>query len=320
MIHVASAVVTWTLMAALAQTDPNTGKICVVDMGSNSFKLILGEMSAGAYLQRHVEKKTMEVGDDMSKTGRISDQKLQDILQTLTEFKSRCESKGAVSYSAVATAAFREAENGSDVVEIGKRVDIPVEIASEERESTLAYLTATNGVGDRAVIDNGSRTIELVSKTHLNDPPRWKVVQLGYRTAYLQFFHDAATFAEAYDSMHQALARELPDLRFLEGRQDFVGIELDEMAKYLLKKKKVNGARVSLAQLTKSIENLKAQDATQFARLKGLAEIDRVLPRIVAMEYILEKTGYQSVVVVEKELGVGLIIEAGLRKSNQQQP
>jgi exopolyphosphatase/pppGpp-phosphohydrolase len=277
-------------------------------------------MSAGAYLQRHVEKKTMEVGDDMSRTGRISDQKLQDILQTLTEFKSRCESKGAVSFSAVATAAFREATNGSEVVQIGKRVDIPVEIASEERESTLAYLTATNGVGDRAVIDNGSRTIELVAKTHLTDPPRWKVVQLGYRTAYLQFFRDAATFGEAYDSMRQALTRELADLRFLEGRQDFVGIELDEMAKYLLKKKKVNGARVSLARLTKSIENLKAQDATQFARLKGIAEIDRVLPRIVAMQYILEKTGYRSVVVVEKELGVGLIIEAGLRKSNQQHP
>ena len=313
--RIAAALVAWASMMAPAAAGVDTGKICVVDMGSNSFKLILGEMSGGAYVQRHVEKKTMEVGDDMSETGRISEDKLSKIQETLTEFRTRCESKGAVRFAAVATAAFREAKNGSAVVEIGKRVQIPVEIASEERESTLAYLTATDGVENRAVVDNGSRTIELVSKKTLNDAPRWKVVQLGYRIAYLQFFLHATTFADASDKMSAALARDLPDIRFLEGRQDFVGIELDEMARYVLEKEKVNGARITLALLVKRLEELRAQDATQFARLKGVAEIDRVLPRMVALEYLLKKTGYQSVLVVEKELGVGLIIEAGLKTS-----
>jgi exopolyphosphatase/pppGpp-phosphohydrolase len=311
-----SAILIAFLIAAVDTLKSDTGKMCVIDMGSNSFKLILGEMSAGTYVQSHVEKETVEVGDDMSKTGRISEEKLRDIQETLTEFKNRCTSKGAVSFSAVATAAFREADNGTVVVEIGKRLQIPVEIASEERESTLAYLTATNGVGNRAVIDNGSRSIELVSKNDLNDVPRWKVVQLGYRIAYQQFFVNATTFAEAYENMGAALTRELGDIQFLAGREDFVGIELDEMAKYVLKKKKVNGARITLALLTKRLNKLRAQDARQFTKLKGVEEIDRVLPRMVALEYILEKTGYQSLVVVEKELGVGLIIEAGLRASS----
>ena len=291
----------------------DTGKICVVDMGSNTFKLILGEISGGTYIERHVEKKTLQVGDDMSQTGRISEGKLREIHETLTEFKSRCESKGAVSVKAVATAAFREAENGSEVLDIGKRVQIPVEIASEERESTLAYLTATNGVGNRAVIDNGSRTIELVSR-HLDDAPVWKVVKLGYRAAYDQFFLNAATFADAHDRMAAALTREYGDLQFIAGRRDFVGIELDELATYLLKKKNVSGARITLSVLRKQIEKLRAQTAEQFSALKTVREIDRVLPRIVALDYILTKAGYRSVVVVSRELGVGLIIEAGLRK------
>src|SRR5688572_3320173 len=233
---VAAALVAWALMTTPAPAGVDTGKTCVIDMGSNSFKLILGEMSGGEYIESHVEKKSMEVGDDMAKTGRISDEKLLDIHKTLSEFKSRCESKGAVTVLAIATAAFREAENGRAVVEIGKAVDIPVEIASEERESTLAYLTATNGVGNRAVIDNGSRSIELVSKNAANDAPRWKVIQLGYRTSFLQFFLNATTFAEAYEQMSAVLARELADIQFMQGREDFVGIELDEMAKYVLKK------------------------------------------------------------------------------------
>jgi exopolyphosphatase / guanosine-5'-triphosphate,3'-diphosphate pyrophosphatase len=308
-IHLAALAVSGMSMLGLS----NTGRICVVDMGSNSFKLIVGEVADGAYIERHVERKTLGVGDDMSKTGRISESKLKDILETLTEFRSRCEAKGAVSFRAVATAAFREAVNGSHVVEIGKQIRIPVEIASEERESTLAYLTATNGDRNQAVIDNGSRTIELVAKD-ANGAPIWKVVKLGYRAAYDEFFQNAATFSEAYERMASALARDLGDVQAYAGRQGLVGIELDEMAQYLLKKKNVGGSRIKLSALRKQIEKLKAQDAKKFSALKQEHEIDRVLPRLVAVEYILEHAGYRSVGVVSRELGVGLIIEAGLQQ------
>ena len=249
----------------------------------------------------------------MSATGRISGGKLQEIQKTLAEFKTICASKGGARVSAVATAAFREAANGADVVEIGKRVEIPVEVASEERESALAYLTATDGVGSRAVIDTGSRTIELVAKD-MNDAARWKVVTLGYRAAYTKFFLDATTFARAEEQMQAALARDLGDLRFLEGMQDFVGIELEEMAQYLLKTKKVHGARITLSFLRARLEKLRAQKAKQFAKLKRVPDIDRVLPRMVILEYVASKAGYESILVVERELGVGLIVEAGLRK------
>ena len=301
-------------VGAIAMASPSdTGRICVVDMGSNTFKLIVGEMSDGIYVERYLDKKTLQVGDDMSKTGRISDGKLKDIRETLAEFRSKCESKGAVSFRAVATAAFREAESGRHVVDIGKDVQILVEIATEERESALAYLTATNGVKNQAVIDNGSRSIELVAKD-ADDKPVWKVVTLGYRAAYDKFFLNASTFAEGYDRMMAALASELGDLTAYAGRRGLVGIELDEMAQYLLKKKSVDGVRIKLGALGKHIEKLKRQDAEKFSELKKEKDIDRVLPRLVTMEYVLRGTGYRSVVVVSRELGVGLIIEAGLQQ------
>jgi exopolyphosphatase/pppGpp-phosphohydrolase len=290
----------------------DTGKVCVVDMGSNTFKLIVGEMSGGIYVEHYIDKKTLQVGDDMSKSGRISDGKLKDIRETLAEFRTKCEAKGAVSFRAVATAAFREADNGRGVVDIGKDVQIPVEIATEERESALAYLTATNGAKNQAVIDNGSRSIELVAKD-ANGAPVWKVVKHGYRAAYDEFFLNASTFAEGYDRMTAALARDLGDLTAYAGRQDMVGIELDEMASYLLKKKKVDGKRIKLSALNKSIAKLKRQDASTFSELKKERDVDRVLPRLVAVEYVLRQTGYRSVGVVSRELGVGLIIEAGLQ-------
>ena len=212
--------------------------------------------------------------------------------------------------AAVATAAFREAQNGREVVEIGRRLQIPVEIATEQRESALAYLTATDGLGNRAVVDYGSRSIELVSQDD-RGTPRWKVIDFGYRAAYERFFAKAPTFDEAYRNMAAALARECGDLAFFAGREEFVGIELDEAAKYVLRTKKIDGARITLAVLRTRIEKLRAETARKFSRLKELADMDRVLPRMVALEYILETARYPSVRVVERELGVGLIIEAG---------
>ena len=130
------------LLLPFSAVGSDTGLICAIDMGSNSFKVMLGEMKAGGYVQHQVTKNRLGVGDDMSKTGVISQPKLKEIRQTLEKFLAVCESKGIQTRAAVATAAFREAKNQSEVVEIAKSLHLPLEIASDERESRLAYLSA----------------------------------------------------------------------------------------------------------------------------------------------------------------------------------
>jgi exopolyphosphatase/guanosine-5'-triphosphate,3'-diphosphate pyrophosphatase len=183
------------LFFSFSAVSADTGLVCAIDMGSNSFKLMLGEMKEGKYVQHHFTKNKLDVGDDMSKTGVISPPKLKEIRQTLEKYLEVCESKGIQTRVAVATAAFREAKNQSEVVEIGKSLNLPLEIASEERESQLAYLVATLGQRNFAVIDNGSRTIELV--TYSARGYQWGIFHLGYRIAFQQFFQPAKTFAEA---------------------------------------------------------------------------------------------------------------------------
>ena len=108
----------------------DTGLICAIDMGSNSFKVMVGEMKAGGYVQHQFIKNHLGVGDDMSKTGVISPPKLKEIRRTLEKYLAVCESKGIQKRAAVATAAFREAKNQGEVVEIAKSLNLPLEIAS----------------------------------------------------------------------------------------------------------------------------------------------------------------------------------------------
>jgi exopolyphosphatase / guanosine-5'-triphosphate,3'-diphosphate pyrophosphatase len=99
------------LIFPFSAASSDTGLVCAIDMGSNTFKLILGEMQEGNYVQHHFTKTRLGVGDDMSKTGVISPPKLKEIRQTLQKYLAICDSKGITTRAAVATPAFGEAKN-----------------------------------------------------------------------------------------------------------------------------------------------------------------------------------------------------------------
>jgi Exopolyphosphatase len=289
----------------------DTGLVCAIDMGSNSFKLILGEMKAGKYLQHHFTRSRLGVGDDMSKTGDISPSKLKEIRRTLEQYLEVCDSKGIQTRAAVATAAFREAKNQGQVAELAKSLNLPLEIASEERESQLAYLVGTLGQHDFAVIDNGSRTIEFV--TYAANGYQWNVFHLGYRIAFQQFFEPSATFTEANDRFREVLAPYLLRADFMKNRRGYAGVEMEDLARYLLSQDRVDGVRISLDTVSRKIAALKAMSEAEFSEKKKEKNIDEVLPRLVVLEQTLMTFGYREIQVFERELGVGLIVERGIQ-------
>lgn len=289
----------------------DTGRVCAIDMGSNTFKLILGEMKGGKYVQHHFTKNRLGVGDDMSKTGVISPPKLNEIQQTLKKYLDVCDSNGIQTRSAVATAAFREAKNQDEVVEIAKSLNLPLEIASEERESQLAYLVGTLGQRNFAVIDNGSRTIELVTSSASGY--QWSVFHLGYRIAFQQFFQPARTFAEANDRYRQALAPNLLSAGFMKNRDGYAGVEMEGVARYVLSQDRVDGVWISLDTVSRKTAELSAMAEDEFSQLKKVKDIDEILPRLVVLEQTLITFGYREIQVFERELGVGLIVEKGIQ-------
>jgi len=180
--------------------------MCAIDMGSNSFRRIVGTFAEGRYVETAIDSKTMGVGDDVEKHGRISDAKLVEIEQTLLGFAAACSADGASAPVAVGTAAFRNAPNGARVVEIASRAGVRMEIASERRESELAYLVGSLGQTGHAVVDNGSRSIELVARS--GGALQHRVFNLGYRIAYEEFFARALEPAAAIAAFRARVLQE----------------------------------------------------------------------------------------------------------------
>jgi len=286
--------------------------ICAIDMGSNSFRRIVGSFDQGRYEQRHVEVRTLGVGDDLVRHGTISDPKLAEIETVLAAFKTACETEGASRVVAVGTSAFREAPNGRVVVAIAANLGITMEIATERRESELAYLVGSLGQSGYAVIDNGSRSIELVSGD--KGAPRYLVFNLGYRLAYELFFAKEANPEIAVRAFRDRLRRETQTASFMRNKKTLVGLEFGEMADLLFGPAALDGRVLTLAQMKQKLQEITGAGPAAFQLLKQQKNIDRALPRLVTAAFLTEEFGYAQLELTERELGTGLIIEAGTKQ------
>jgi exopolyphosphatase/pppGpp-phosphohydrolase len=285
--------------------------MCAIDMGSNTFRRIAGSFANGRYEQKSFEKKTVGVGDDVAKNGSISDAKLAEIDATLSEFAKSCRNEGAVPIAAIGTSAFREAPNGNRVAGKAAKLGIRMEIATEQREAELAYLVASLGHEGYAVIDNGSRSIELVSRDA--GTSRFVVFNLGYRIAYDTFFAPAADPEAAYRAFRGRLIQEAAKAAFMKGKKKLLGVEFGEMAEVLFEPGEIEGRVFTLGVLKQRLEQITKGRATEFQALKERKDIDRALPRLVVAVTLAEAFGYSQLELTARELGVGLIIEAGLK-------
>jgi hypothetical protein len=299
------------VMSASTAAQP-TQAMCAIDMGSNSFRRIVGSFADGHYNQRRIDAITVGVGDDLARNGRISDAKLADIGRTLAAFKRSCEQEGISTIRAIGTAAFREAPNGKRVIELAATLGIPMEIASEERESALAYLVGGLGTDGVAVVDNGSRSIELVSRE--NGATRYIVFNLGYRVAYDTFFANATNAEQAVLAFRKRLAQEASRASFITGQRKLVGVEFAEMVTLFFPSNDGWPRVFTRDRLQQKLREITAMPAGGFKELKSKKDIDRALPRLVVAVFLVEEFGYPALELTDRELGAGLILEAGLKR------
>ncbi|MCI0412326.1 hypothetical protein L0222_05925 [bacterium] len=297
----------------------DTGLVCAVDMGSNTFKFIIAEINKGEYLQYVDERKTAGVGDDLkateSKTGRkqISDGKVQEIRALLAGFQDQCEQKThSRKIQGIATAAFREAENGAAISDQLRQQGIEVQILTGEGESAYAYEAATLGKSGFAVADLGSRTTEFVTKTGENY--QWAEIHTGYKVAWDDFYEKAGTFGQA-SSQHLVKLKQMigeKENQILRNRIELVMIEFGETASYVLgiPQDQIEGKIITRTQVQGKLKDLHAMDAKAFADLKkNFKDAIKVLPRVVLADLILEQTGYDQLRGSNRELNVAIVYQ-----------
>src|SRR5579863_5016711 len=95
--------------------------IAIVDIGSNSVRLVAYESLTRALTPTFNEKVLCGLGRGVATTGFLSDEAVAKALAALQRFKALCRTMGIADIRALATAAVRDAANGPQFLELAEK-------------------------------------------------------------------------------------------------------------------------------------------------------------------------------------------------------
>ncbi|MFC5295430.1 exopolyphosphatase [Bosea minatitlanensis] len=140
--------------------------IAIVDIGSNSVRLVVYEMLVRAPAQVFNEKEMAGLGRQVATTGRLAADAIEKAIAALVRFRILCEAMRVGEIRVIATAAARYAENGPDfIARAEEAIGQPIELISGRREAVLSGLGVISGFDDPdgVVGDLGGGSLELIS-------------------------------------------------------------------------------------------------------------------------------------------------------------
>lgn len=120
---------------------PNSHRAAVIDIGSNSVRLVIFDVLGASMLPTFNEKVMAGLGVGLSKTGKLSGPGQEAALSALARYRAILKALNLRSFLAVATAAVRAADDGPDFIRKANRVlGRPVSVLSGEDEARLSAL------------------------------------------------------------------------------------------------------------------------------------------------------------------------------------
>jgi len=146
-------------------SEPSSRQAAVIDVGSNSVRLVIYRLDGRAIWTLFNEKALAGLGRDLPTTGRLSPDGVEIALTAIRRFRALLDGWRAEDVTAAATAAVREAADGPAFLKrVREETGLVVRVLSGEEEARYAALGVIAGQPDAAGVvgDLGGSSLELV--------------------------------------------------------------------------------------------------------------------------------------------------------------
>lgn len=141
-------------------------KIGIIDIGSNSIRLVLVEIAEKGYHKIFNDiKQSVRLGMDMGKNLELKPDRIEKAIETLKLFKRMCDITEVNEIIPVATAAVRKAKNKDLFLSrVKKEIGLDIKVLSGKEEAFYAYWGVINSIDiDKGLImDIGGGSTELI--------------------------------------------------------------------------------------------------------------------------------------------------------------
>jgi exopolyphosphatase/guanosine-5'-triphosphate,3'-diphosphate pyrophosphatase len=139
--------------------------IAVIDIGSNSVRLVVYEGLTRSPTPIFNEKVLAGLGRQVQSTGLLAPDAVTEALASLRRFRTLCDNLQVGKVYGIATAACRDALNGPAFIDEAERIcRVKIDVLSGKREAELAALGVVSGVyePDGLTGDLGGGSLELI--------------------------------------------------------------------------------------------------------------------------------------------------------------
>ena len=136
-------------------------RLAVVDLGSNSFRLVVFTWVEHGWWKRTDEiHEAVRIGAGLDAAGALQPKPMARALETVELYAHFCRAVGIDDIRAVATSAIRDASNRDEFLE---RAALDVQVLSTEQEAFYGYLAAVNSttLDDGVALDLGGGSMQL---------------------------------------------------------------------------------------------------------------------------------------------------------------
>jgi exopolyphosphatase/guanosine-5'-triphosphate,3'-diphosphate pyrophosphatase len=300
-----------------------TARYAVIDVGTNSVKLHVGERRADDTWSVVADRATVtRLGEGLDATGALGPEPMDRTLEAIAALADQAREAGAAEIAAVGTAGLRAATNADEFVSaVEARCGVRIEIIPGEEEGRLAYLAATSGLGllrgSRAAFDTGGGSSQFTFGDE--DAVREQFsVPVGAVRLTERFGLDRAVSDEALRDTLALIASELDRLDDRPSPDVLVGmggaltnLAAVEQGLAVYDPDAVHGARLDRAAIDRQIELYRTRGADERRTIVGLqpnrAEV--ILAGACVVRVVLTKLGCDSLVVSDRGLRHRLIAD-----------
>ena len=191
-----------------------SGPLAAIDMGSNSFRLEIGQLQHGRYRRIDYLKETVRLGGGLDADGMLTEAAVQRGLDCLRRFAVRLAGFELRQVRAVATQTLREARNRNAFLLRAQAVlGYPIEVISGREEARLIYAGVSHlqpAQASRLVIDIGGRSTEMILGQG-RTPLVVESFQVGSVSLSMRYFGDGRLTEAAFRAAQVAAGAELEE-------------------------------------------------------------------------------------------------------------
>ncbi len=301
------------------------GKIAVIDLGTNTFHLLIVEVVDGMLSTIHKEKIPVKIGEGGIDEGIITDIALARGIDTLQYFQKIIAENNITNIFATATSAFRNAKNQQAIKEAIKiKTGLDIDIIGGDEEAQLIYEGVRRAVvmdeRKHLIMDIGGGSVEfiicnknevfwkqsfeiggqrLMTKFHKVDPiPPSAITELK------DYLKDRLTSLKNACAKHQPIvligaSGSFDTLCEIYHKENGISFDLDSRTEYHLPFGVFHGI----------IEEIVSKDKDDRLAIPGMIEmrVNMIVVACLLIEYVVDNYGIQEIVSSTYALKEGLV-------------